>query len=122
MMNFPTITKQLISVKVDQNIHLWSGKTFTPTFASTKKKKKFFEAIKVLFASYFESTFSDFRCLETFFLIKEAQIAIANKWHLLILGSFFLLRIKIPFGPYYYISNSNHIELLPLYIHSLFIH
>lgn len=35
-MNFPTITKQLISVKVDQNIHLWSGKTFTFTFVNIK--------------------------------------------------------------------------------------
>lgn len=30
-----------------------------------------------------------------FFLIKEAQIVTANKWHLLILCSFFLLMIKI---------------------------
>lgn len=37
-MNFPTITKQLISVKVDQNIHLGPGKTFTFTFANTKIK------------------------------------------------------------------------------------
>lgn len=40
-MNFPTITKQLISVKVDQNIRLGSGETFAFTFANTKIKSFF---------------------------------------------------------------------------------
>lgn len=38
-MNFPTVTMPLISVNVDQNIHLWAGKTFIVTFVPTKIKR-----------------------------------------------------------------------------------
>lgn len=57
------------------------------------------------------------------FLIKEAQIVIANKWHLWILSLFFLPMMKISLGPYYYVSNSNPTESFTLccHIHSLFI-
>lgn len=48
------------------------------------------------------------------FLIKEVQVVVANKWHLWILSNFFLPMIKISLEPYYYVSNSNHIESLTL--------
>lgn len=76
-MNFPTVTMPLISVNVDQNIHLWAGKTFIVTFVPTKIKrvvlvvvvlalKKKNNNIKVLLSSYLQSSISDLRCLETF--------------------------------------------------------
>lgn len=75
-MNFPTVTMPLISVNVDQNIHLWAGKTFIVTFVPTKIKRvvlvvvvlalKKKNNIKVLLSSYLQSSISDLRCLETF--------------------------------------------------------
>ena len=77
-MNFHTVTMPLISVNIDQNIHLWAGKTFIVTFVHTKIKRvvlvvvvlAFFgkkkNNIKVLLSSYLQSSISDLRCLETF--------------------------------------------------------
>lgn len=130
-MSFSTVTMPLISVKVDQNTHLLAGKTFTVTFVNTETKRGFLVVILAFFFFSHKSpfvlsppklhlvTWEDWRL----FLIKEAQVVVANKWHLWILSSFFLPMIKISLEPYYYVSNSNHIESLTLrcHRHSLFI-